>query len=108
MLAYHSPLRGRRITGMSRTPATGAHAVRAQLERILASPPFAKSERGKQFLRYIVERTLEGHAGEIKEYSIALEVFGRPDTYDPHVDATVRVEAGAAARSAAGSMEAAR
>jgi serine/threonine-protein kinase len=78
---------------MPRAPLIDEQAVRTQLEKILASQRFAKGERGRQFLRYIVERTLEGRSDDIKEYSIAVEVFGRAPSYDPHVDAAVRVEA---------------
>ena len=69
-------------------------AVRAQLDLIVASEHFRRSIRTARFLRYVVERTLQGRASDLKEYVIALEVFDRPETYDPQVDATVRVEAG--------------
>ena len=71
-----------------------ADAVRSQLERIVASAGFQRSPRSAGFLRYVVGRTLAGGAGDLKEYVIALEVFDREASYDPRVDATVRVEAG--------------
>jgi serine/threonine-protein kinase len=40
-----------------------------------------------------VERTLQGHAGEVKEYTVALEVFDRPARFDSEADSIVRVEA---------------
>ena len=43
-------------------------SVRAQLDRILASPEFLAPERGRRFLQYIVEETLEGHAGQLKAF----------------------------------------
>jgi Tol biopolymer transport system component len=46
-----------------------------------------------RFLKYIVETTLEGRGALIKEYVIALEVFEKPDGYDPREDSTVRTEA---------------
>ena len=64
-------------------------AARAELERIAGSDLFRRSARSAGFLRYVVERTLEGHAGELKEYVIALEVFQGPASYDSQVDATV-------------------
>ena len=67
--------------------------VRQQLERILAHSLFKRSERMGRFLRLAVERTLEGKAGELKEYLIGVEVFDRKATYDPRVDPIVRVEA---------------
>src|ERR1700753_1762390 len=69
-------------------------AVLAQLERILASAPFAASHRSERFLRYVVENSLEETHESLKEYAIAIEVFERDPTYDSSIDATVRVEAG--------------
>lgn len=69
-------------------------AIRAQLERILASTPFASSHRSQRFLRYVVENSFEDAHESLKEYAIAVEVFERDASYDPSIDATVRVEAG--------------
>src|SRR5690242_18038399 len=67
--------------------------VREELERILASPVFANSPRMRRFLKFVVEQTLEGKGGQIKEYVVALEVFEKPGDYDPKTDSTVRTEA---------------
>jgi hypothetical protein len=71
-----------------------AERVRAQLQRILASPAFADAERGSRFLRFVAEAALEGRAREIKEYAIGVEVLGRSPSFDPKTDPIVRVEAG--------------
>jgi eukaryotic-like serine/threonine-protein kinase len=71
-----------------------AGRVRAQVERILASAAFADAERARGFLRFVVERKLEGRSGEIKESVIAVEVLGRPSSFDSKSDPIVRVEAG--------------
>src|ERR1700722_6812198 len=68
-------------------------AIRQELGRILASPPFVKSDRLAQFLRFTVEMTLEGRTGELKESTIGVEVYGREPDYSPKTDAIVRVEA---------------
>ena len=68
-------------------------AVRAQLERILASPGFANAGRLSRFLRFVVERTLDGEGDQLKEYRLGTEVFDRPADYDPRIDSIVRVEA---------------
>ena len=68
--------------------------VTTQLLRIFSSPEFAQSRRLKNFLRFMVEETLAGRAGLLKEYSIALEVFERDDSFDPQTNSIVRVEAG--------------
>jgi TolB-like protein len=68
-------------------------AVRAQLDRILTSEPFANAGRLARFLRYIVERTLAGEADQLKEYVLGVDVFDRGDAYDPRIDSIVRVDA---------------
>lgn len=69
-------------------------AVHAELERVLASPTFAQSERLSRFLRFAVEETLHGRGEQLKEYFLGLEVFDREESYDPRTDPIVRVEAG--------------
>jgi hypothetical protein len=68
--------------------------VREELDRILASHEFRTSKRSQEFLRYVVDHTLAGRGDQIKERTIGMEVFGRPASYDPSDDATVRVKAG--------------
>ncbi len=67
--------------------------VAAHLARIEASSGFARAGRLARFLRFVVEETLAGRGGQIKEYSIAIQVFGRQPSYDPQVDSLVRVQA---------------
>ena len=71
-----------------------APKVREQLERLLAHPLFANSKRYPALLAYTVEQTLLGNAAELKERSIAVEVFGRAPTYDANADPVVRITAG--------------
>ncbi|HTS26932.1 MAG TPA: hypothetical protein VMH81_13730 [Bryobacteraceae bacterium] len=68
--------------------------VREELNRVLASHEFRSSKRSQEFLRYVIENTLNGHADLLKERTIGIDVFGRPTSYDPSEDATVRVKAG--------------
>ena len=77
------------------TPAgeISAEAIRAALEKILASSGFATAERLSRFLRYTVEESLHGQTDKLKESFLGVEVFGRKPTYDPRVDAVVRTEA---------------
>jgi Tol biopolymer transport system component len=67
--------------------------VRMQLEKISTSGRFANSHKLTHFLRLVVEESLAGRGDQIKEYSVGVEVYNRPEGYDPRVDATVRVEA---------------
>jgi hypothetical protein len=71
-----------------------APVVMEELERILSSAHFRNSKRYPALLRFVVERTLEGRGDEIKERSIAMDVFGRQAGYDPSVDPVVRISAG--------------
>jgi adenylate cyclase len=68
--------------------------VRAQLERLVASPDFDVPARARRFLRYIVEETLSGRADRIKAYSVGTEVFERDANFDAQSDPVVRIEAG--------------
>ncbi len=68
--------------------------VRLQLDRILASPEFLAPERGRRFLQYIVEETLDGRGEQLKASTIAQAVFGRDASFDAQNDPVVRIEAG--------------
>src|SRR5215510_10608049 len=68
-------------------------AIRHQLGRILNSGPFHQSRRRQRFLEYLVTETLAGRGDRLKAYNVALEVFDRPETFDPTVDPLVRIEA---------------
>jgi hypothetical protein len=67
--------------------------VDTQLRRILESAAFATSARSAQFLRFCVEYGCGGESAQLKETTIAVEVFNRPPNYDPKSDAIVRVHA---------------
>jgi len=44
-------------------------------------------------LRYVVERSLEGHSDHLKERTLGVEVFGREPDYDTNLDPVVRTSA---------------
>ena len=67
--------------------------VQAELEAILRSPAFERSERLQRFLRFICERTLKGESHRINEYLIGSEVFQRGPEYSPSEDSIVRRQA---------------
>jgi hypothetical protein len=75
-------------------PQQSPEAVREALARVLASTEFRTSKRSQEFLRYVVEHTLNGQSDLLKERTIGIEVFGRSTDYEPGEDATVRVKAG--------------
>src|SRR5215475_9657207 len=73
--------------------APSCSQVRSQLHRILASDIFARSERMSAFLRFVVEQTLDGRGGSLKEQVLGSELYGKGPEFDGAVDTIVRVEA---------------
>ena len=69
-------------------------SVRDALKRVLESAEFRASRRCQEFLKFVVETALAGEGQALKERTIGVEVFGRPASYDPSNDSTVRVKAG--------------
>src|SRR5262245_33776999 len=66
----------------------------AQLDRILHGRALHGSDSLKAFLRFVVDKSIENQEGQLKEYVIATEVFGRGSGFDSRVDSVVRVQAG--------------
>jgi adenylate cyclase len=75
--------------------------IRREVARIVDSTDFAASGRASRFLRYVVDETLAGRADRIKAFSVAVEVFGRDESFDPQSDPVVRIEAGRLRRALA-------
>jgi Tol biopolymer transport system component len=67
--------------------------IEAQLRRILESSIFVGAARSRQFLEFCISRAMRGEANQLKETTIAVEVFLRPADYDPKIDPIVRVHA---------------
>lgn len=73
--------------------APSAEQVRAALDELLGWQGISRSPQLAALLRYVVEKTLGGDEASIKAYSIAVDVFGRPQSFDPQADPIVRVQA---------------
>ena len=67
--------------------------LRAQVGRLAASAEFARADRMVQFLRYVVDKTLDGDTAALRERQIGTAVFERPSDWDPKIDNIVRSEA---------------
>src|ERR1043166_6740319 len=67
--------------------------ARAELTRLLESGTFRNSKRCKEFLDYIVEHTMSGPSGTLKERSIGVELFQLPQDFDTGQHTIVRVTA---------------
>lgn len=65
-----------------------------ELHTIVSSTSFSRSSVLSNFLKFIVEETLEGNTESLKEYTIAVNALGKPSDFNPQIDAIVRIHAG--------------
>lgn len=66
--------------------------VLAVLDKIVTSGVLGVGERMPALLRYIVREELAGRGDRIKSFSIATEVLGRGQSFDPQSDSIARAE----------------
>ena len=71
--------------------AIGADVTQAQIDRILQSKTLRLSEVQRRLLTYLAERSLAGEADDLKEYTIGIDAFGKPPSYDPRQESVVRM-----------------
>jgi hypothetical protein len=69
-------------------------ATHAQIQRILQSKAFRTSEIHRNLLSYLAEKSVSGTSDGLKEYTVGLDVFAKPDSYDPRQESTVRMHVG--------------
>ena len=81
-----------KVAAVASEPLTTSEVLDA-VDRILNDAAFQASVRRRAFLRYLVEETLAGRAGQLKGFQIATAVFGRDETFDSQADPVVRLEA---------------
>ena len=67
---------------------------RILIQRIIASKAFKTSEVHRNLLNYLAEKSLAGEAHNLKEYTVGLDVFGKPASYDPRQESVVRMHVG--------------
>jgi hypothetical protein len=70
------------------------HAIHHCLDKILSSALFSRSERLRAFLKYVVDKEIEGAGHQLKGYTIGIDVFDRPQAFNADSDPLVRVHAG--------------
>jgi TolB-like protein len=68
--------------------------IRHYLGRIDASQTFARSQRARDLLIYVVEAALEGKASQLNGTVLAQDVFGKGGDFDAATDPIVRVQMG--------------
>jgi len=66
-------------------------ASQTQVERILQSKAFRTSELHRNLLSYLTRKSLAGTAESLKEYTVGLDVFGKPASSDPRQESVVRM-----------------
>ncbi len=66
-------------------------ASHAQIQRILQSKAFRTSEVQRNLLTYLAQKSLAGSADGLKEYTVGLDVFAKPASYDPRQESVVRM-----------------
>jgi hypothetical protein len=71
--------------------ATAAIESRAQVERILQSKVLRASEVLRHLFGYLAEKSLDGTADSLKEYTIGLDALGKPPSFDPRQESVVRM-----------------
>src|SRR5580704_17141639 len=74
--------------------AVSQEAMLPEVERILHSNTFRNSDALRRLLRFLADKSSSGEGDQLKEYSIAIDALGKPATYDPRNDSTVRIQMG--------------
>jgi hypothetical protein len=69
-------------------------SLQTQIQRILQSKAFRTSEVQRNLLAYLADKSISGSADSLKEYTIGLDVFGKPASYDPRQESAVRMHVG--------------
>jgi hypothetical protein len=69
-------------------------ASQTQVQRIIQSKAFRTSEVHRNLLQYLADKSLSGTADALKEYTVGLDVFAKPDSYDPRQESVVRMHVG--------------
>jgi hypothetical protein len=65
-----------------------------QVERILHSDELRGCEALRRLLRFLADKSVCGQADELKEYIVAIDGLGKPSSYDPRRNSTVRIQVG--------------
>ncbi|HYK89333.1 MAG TPA: hypothetical protein VE398_11215, partial [Acidobacteriota bacterium] len=66
---------------------------KAELQAVLSSKLLAHAPSLSKLLLHICNKHFSGEVGQIKEYTIAVEIFNRPADFQSREDSIVRVEA---------------
>src|SRR5437879_6514416 len=76
------------VTGGSDT------SIESWVDRVLQSGTFRNAPTSRRLLQYLAEHSAAGDADQLKEYTIGVDVFGKPAGYDPRQDSAIRIQIG--------------
>jgi TolB-like protein len=68
-------------------------AILEQRDRLLQVPGLQSSKSLQKLLTFLIDKAITEADPNLKEYVIAVEVFGREESFDPKLDSIVRVHA---------------
>lgn len=71
--------------------SVSVEANQEQVRRVLQSKTFRTSEVHRSLLNYLSEKSLTGDGDNLKEYTVGLDVFQKPESYDPRQESVVRM-----------------
>jgi len=63
-----------------------------QVEKIVHSDELRGCEALRRLLRFLANKSVDGEADELKEYVVAIDGLGKPPSYDPRKNSTVRIQ----------------
>jgi hypothetical protein len=72
----------------------GGDTMQSSVDRVLQSGTFRNSPSSRRLLKYLADRSQAGDAGQLKEYTIGVDAFGKAEDYDPRLDSTARIQIG--------------
>jgi hypothetical protein len=71
-------------------PAIDTGEAFRQLKQVADSETFRDGASLQRLLLFLGERSLDGRADQLKEYTVGIEALGRPSHYDPRTDSSAR------------------
>src|SRR4051794_19922975 len=74
-------------------PEFSPEEIHGQVMKIVQDPALENSTILKNFLRYIVDESLQGNSNILKEYTIALNVLHKPPDFNTQENGIVRIHA---------------
>lgn len=81
------------LFGTEATTPLNQNLIRQQFRKIIASSEFHATSRQRDFLTFVIMETLAGRSDNLRGYTVATKVLGRPEDFDGTVDPIVSIHA---------------